>query len=89
MEGRIIIIIIYIYNYLWQDNNYGFRGVFIWVWIMGDKISEHSVIFCWVSFSEKMPASNILYNLLWVQEDERIRARIVNPVEKKYECSRN
>jgi hypothetical protein len=29
-----------------------------------------------------MPASNILYNLLWVQEDER-RARIVNPVEKK------
>jgi hypothetical protein len=36
-----------------------------------------------------MPASNILYNLLWVQEDERIRARIVNPVEKKYECSRN
>jgi hypothetical protein len=28
-----------------------------------------------------MPASNILYNLLWIQEDER-RARIVNPVEK-------
>jgi hypothetical protein len=28
-----------------------------------------------------MPASNILYNLSWVQEDER-RARIVNPVEK-------
>jgi hypothetical protein len=28
-----------------------------------------------------MPASNILYKLLWVQEDER-RARIVNPVEK-------
>jgi hypothetical protein len=28
-----------------------------------------------------MPASNILYNLLWAQEDER-RARIVNPVEK-------
>jgi hypothetical protein len=28
-----------------------------------------------------MPSSNILYNLLWVQEDER-RARIFNPVEK-------
>jgi hypothetical protein len=28
-----------------------------------------------------MPASNILYNVLWVQEDGR-RARIVNPVEK-------
>jgi hypothetical protein len=28
-----------------------------------------------------MPASNILDNSLWVQEDER-RAMIVNPVEK-------
>jgi hypothetical protein len=28
-----------------------------------------------------MPASNILYNLLWVQEDGR-GASIVNPVEK-------
>jgi hypothetical protein len=28
-----------------------------------------------------MPASNILYNLSWVQENER-RASIVNPVEK-------
>jgi hypothetical protein len=33
-------------------------------------------------FAGKMPASNILYNILWVQEDER-RARIVNPAEKK------
>jgi hypothetical protein len=29
----------------------------------------------------KMPANNILYNILWVQEDER-RARIVNAAEK-------
>jgi hypothetical protein len=50
---------------------------------MGDKISEHSITFCWVCFAGKMPASNILYNLLWIQEDER-RARIVNPVEKKW-----
>jgi hypothetical protein len=48
---------------------------------MGDKISEHSITFCWVRFAGKMPASDILYNLLWVQEDER-RARIVNPAEK-------
>jgi hypothetical protein len=27
-----------------------------------------------------MPASNMLYNILWVQEDE-IRARIVDPAE--------
>jgi hypothetical protein len=32
-----------------------------------------------------MPASNILYNL-WVQEDE-IRARIVNPVEKNRDAA--
>jgi hypothetical protein len=28
-----------------------------------------------------MPANNIQYNILWVQEDGR-RARIVNPAEK-------
>jgi hypothetical protein len=28
-----------------------------------------------------MPASNILYRILWVQEDER-RARIVNQAER-------
>jgi hypothetical protein len=35
-----------------------------------------------------MPASNILYDILWVQEDVR-RARIVNPAEKIYGCSRD
>jgi hypothetical protein len=49
---------------------------------MGDGISEHFITFCWVCFAGKMPASNILYIILWVQEDER-RARIVNPAEKK------
>jgi hypothetical protein len=34
-----------------------------------------------------MPVSNILYNLLWVQEDKR-RARIVYTVEEKIGCSR-
>ncbi len=42
---------------------------------------EHFITFCWVRFAGKMSVSNILYNLLWVQEDER-RARIVNPVER-------
>jgi hypothetical protein len=28
-----------------------------------------------------MPDSNILYRILWVEEDER-RARIVNPADK-------
>jgi hypothetical protein len=32
-------------------------------------------------FSGKMPASNILNRILWVQEDER-SARIANPAEK-------
>jgi hypothetical protein len=35
-----------------------------------------------------MPASNILYRILWVQKDER-RARIVNPAEKNYGRSRD
>jgi hypothetical protein len=34
-----------------------------------------------LTFAGKMPANNILYNILWVQEDER-RARIVNPAKK-------
>jgi hypothetical protein len=33
-----------------------------------------------------MPASNILYNILWVQEDEK-RARIVNPAEKNTDAA--
>jgi hypothetical protein len=49
---------------------------------MGYKISELSKNFCWVCFAGELPASNILCNILWVQEDER-RARIVNPAEKK------
>jgi hypothetical protein len=35
-----------------------------------------------LTFAGKMPANKILYNILWVQEDER-RARIVDPAEKK------
>jgi hypothetical protein len=35
-----------------------------------------------------MPVSNIMYNKLWVQEDER-RARIVNPAEKYHGCQRD
>jgi hypothetical protein len=55
---------------------------------MEDEIFKHSITFCWVCFAGKMPASNILYRILWVQDDER-RARIVNPAEKNYGCSRD
>jgi hypothetical protein len=49
---------------------------------MEDEIFEHAITYCWVCFAVKMPASNILYRILWVQEDER-RARIFDPAEKK------
>jgi hypothetical protein len=39
-------------------------------------------------FAGKIAASNILYNIIWVQKDER-RARIVNPAEENYGCSRD
>jgi hypothetical protein len=58
----------------------GLEG-FLWVRIMEDEVSEHSTDFCWVRFAGTMPASNILYRVLWVQEDER-GARIVNTAEK-------
>jgi hypothetical protein len=48
---------------------------------MEDAFFEHSITFCWVRCAGKMPASNILYRISWVQDDER-RARIVNPAEK-------
>jgi hypothetical protein len=54
----------------------------LWVWTVEDEISEHSTNFCWARFAGKMPANNILYNILSAQEDER-RARIVNAAEKK------
>ncbi len=47
---------------------------------------ENSITFCWVCFAGKMPACNILYRTLWVQEDER-RARIVNPAEKNMDAA--
>jgi hypothetical protein len=53
----------------------------LWVWNMEDDIFEHSITFCWVCFGGKMHASNILYTILWVQDDER-RARIVKPAQK-------
>ncbi len=48
---------------------------------MEDEISEHSTNYCLACFAGNMPANNILYNILWVEGDER-RARIVNPAEK-------
>ncbi len=48
---------------------------------MEDETFEHPTNICWVPFAGKKPANNILYNILWIKEDER-RARIVNPAEK-------
>jgi hypothetical protein len=47
------------------------------------EISEHFTNFCWVCFTRKTPASNLLYNILWVQEDERI----VNQAEKNMDVA--
>jgi hypothetical protein len=33
-----------------------------------------------------MPASNIMYRILWIQEEER-RASIVNPAEKNMDAA--
>jgi hypothetical protein len=49
-------------------------------------IFELTITFCWFPFAGKIPASNILYNLLWVQKIER-RARIVKPVEKNVDAA--
>jgi hypothetical protein len=59
----------------------GLEG-FLWVWIMEDETFEHSITFCWVCFARKLPASKILYRILWLQEDER-RGRIFDLAEKK------
>jgi hypothetical protein len=66
-----------------QGNSYGFGGGDFYgfgLWKM--KFLNIPLIFSWVCFAGKMPANNIPYFILWVQEDER-RARIVNPGEKK------
>jgi hypothetical protein len=55
---------------------------------MEDEVFEHPKTFCWICFAGKMPASNILNRILWVQEDER-RAMIVNPAEKNHGCRRD
>jgi hypothetical protein len=51
------------------------------LWVC-DLFFEHSITFTWLRFAGKMLASNILYNLLRVQEDERRAIKIVNQVEK-------
>ncbi len=49
-------------------------------------IFELTITFCWFPFAGQMPASDILYNLLWVQENER-RVRIVEPVEQNVDVA--
>ncbi len=52
---------------------------------MEDEVSEHSTNSCWVRSAGKMPVSNILFRISWVQENER-RERIVTS-RKNYGCS--
>jgi hypothetical protein len=61
----------------------GSRG-FLWFSFMRDEIYESTVLhtFYGIDFDRKIPASNILYNILWAPTDER-RARINIPAEKK------
>jgi hypothetical protein len=66
----------YGFPYCQEHECYGFL-TFIFIF-------EHTITFCCVCFAGKMPASNILFKLLWVQEDER---RIVNPVEKNMDAA--
>jgi hypothetical protein len=49
---------------------------------MGDQIPEATTHFLWDHFDGKIPANNILYNILWVPVNER-RARIIIPAEKR------
>jgi hypothetical protein len=48
---------------------------------MGDEIPGATTPFLWDHFYEKIPANNILFNILRAPADER-RARIIIPAEK-------
>ncbi len=65
----------------------GLRG-FLWVHFMKDEIPGATTHFLWYHFDGKIPAINLLYNILWAPADER-RARIVIPAEKNHGGSRN
>jgi hypothetical protein len=66
-----------------RENFYWFEGV-LWFCFMGSPgATTH---FLWVHFDGKIPASNILYNILWAPADER-RARIIIPAEKNHAAS--
>jgi hypothetical protein len=71
-----------------RENFYGFEGI-IRVCFMGDEIPGATTHFLWDHFARKIPANNILYNILWAPADERIRARIIIPAERKHGCSRD
>jgi hypothetical protein len=37
----------------------GLEG-FLWVWVMGDQISEHSITFCWEDASQQHTVQKIM-----------------------------
>jgi hypothetical protein len=63
-----------------REDFYGFEG-FLRVRFMGDGIAGDTKHFLWDHFDGKIPANNILYNILWAPADER-RARIIIQAKK-------
>jgi hypothetical protein len=48
---------------------------------MENEIFEHSISFCWVFIAGKMPASNILYRILWVQNVISKPIELMSPIQ--------
>jgi hypothetical protein len=66
---------------LWQEIFLWVQKGFLWVWLMGDQISERTTHFFWDHFAGKMSVDDILYSIIWAPADER-RAMINNPAGK-------
>jgi hypothetical protein len=84
------IFIIFFFAGTQQGNSYGFGGRFCGfrLWKMNSLNIPH-IFAGFVLLGRCLPAANnILYDILWVQEDKR-RARILNPAEKNHGCSRD
>jgi hypothetical protein len=65
----------------------GSRGV-LWVCFIEDEIPGATTHFLWDHFDGKIPANNILYNILWAPALER-RARIIIPADINNGSSRD
>jgi hypothetical protein len=55
---------------------------------MGNDVPGDTTQFLWDHFDGKIPANNILFNIIWAPADEK-RARIIIPAEKNLGRSRD